>query len=69
MAERIKVGEKWYTKESCHSTEAAAKSKAEKVRSEGKNARVVDNCVYTRKPARVNGKKSSVGKKSQKAKK
>ena len=43
------VGGKRYTKTSCHTTKAAAKSAAEKKRKEGYNARVSGMCVFTRK--------------------
>lgn len=43
------VAGKRYTRNSCHTTKAAAKSAADKKRKEGFNARVSGLCVFTRK--------------------
>jgi hypothetical protein len=68
MAERKKFGDKFYTKSECSLTKAAASKRAETMRKEGKNARIVEEngkfCLYTRKAAAVNGvKKRTTAKK------
>lgn len=45
-------GGKKYSQSSCHKTLTEAKKAAEKARAGGKNARVVEKCVFTRTAGR-----------------
>lgn len=66
LAERVKFGEKIYTKETCSKKEGDAKKKVKKIREEGKLARVKQDpvtgsfCVFTRKRATAAKKKKVV---------
>jgi hypothetical protein len=65
LAERVKFGEKIYTKETCSRKESDAKKKVKKLRADGKLARVKKDpltgsfCVFTRKRATKAKKKAA----------
>ncbi|MGB1205336.1 MAG: hypothetical protein ACPG5B_06815 [Chitinophagales bacterium] len=64
-----KIGNKTYTKSSCHNTKAAAQKEAARLRAEGRNARtrydkaLDKTCVYKYGSAKKTTKKSTSKKK------